>query len=566
MKKIALLGLLALVAMGAWSFNAIGITSLERDASFGIFNNQIDDAVRVGPGFLELDQLYLFGGLANLDQVTNTGTASSPIHLGVFYPGDTPWSFFTRIQKIDPTGLQANTNRDFYNYATEINDEVYEWIERNEETKYAGRLANSINNRLLFNTLYDGMVVGGALWFQTSNTSNLANNFKRTTTFYYDSSATPGTTEPIQSLDYTIEEERTDLNKSFIPSLYAAAFMPGQNVDMTIAVGVGMERYNWSESHSRIYSSTADTNHTQTDIIRDDMINKLSRTFLYGFYMQDMASPLAMFDSGEKDFFFNGSVTLDFYNRKYETYDESQIYDYTAGADPVKSTYNNDTLTMRYGSTMNVSASVNTGQEFGFDLGNGVFLGMIPAGGISFSSEAPWGMVRLKGFEDVDTADNNDDGTIDVTVTTTGDAKHMMASGGLGTIDNSTRTTRITLSLDPACALRYQREGWKLGFTLGAEGTLSVSRIMEKSKQGTAVLTEVEVDGATTTTEVTKTNTNSPATSNSYFNWTAQIAHRFGLNYDISDNVRFLIDLSSAGNQGLLNFENLTVQALIALP
>jgi len=240
MKKFCILLALIMIPASMWAL------SIENDASFGLFGNEMDAASSVGGGFLDLDKTYIFGGVSDL----NTAGPDYPILLGAYiHDDDMPWSVFTNLNytlasfpqdKVDVSNTTTTPSS-----TTGTVTKEYEWVNRNTVTKYDSKLFNFFNDNSRFVTVYDDMVVGALLNLNRINNSTMgagSNNYKKTDSVYINRSST---SEPLPELDYTIEEKESDKNIFTEASLQVPVLISNEDTDQTISAKVGFGIYNF---------------------------------------------------------------------------------------------------------------------------------------------------------------------------------------------------------------------------------------------------------------------------------------------------------------------------------
>jgi len=596
MKKLCILLALIMIPASMWAL------SIENDASFGLFGNEMDAASSVGGGFLDLDKTYIFGGLANIDRNTvvfSPGSATPMI--GAFVYGDMPWSAFAKFDHTnqsrraypssDPkpglgfsVGDTISDLKDIvYDYKGS-EDEQWKYIERKAD--FRNILAEEITDRFQFITVYDGMVVGAYVNYNVDNSDwstggqdpyDPFNNYKETLTVNYDkasASASPEATE-----DYTITSEKTTKNKSTSLSASVPVFIPGDEKDVKISAALAVGGTNESSKFTQEISEPKDPNSdivtemgsinsglvdpvnnagsTFTNTINDETIDKESSFRISGSYSQSTKSPF--FEGTDKDFTIMGSAGIDFETKKYEDYTETQDYDYTKYSNSAVTskrdpkTYVDDSTIEKYAAKLTLDVSAGASHAFSYELDNGVSYVLKPQASVSLSSGPK--DFRLKEIVDVATTDSPADGDLDSKVTTTSTYE-----------GNSSNKTEFGIDLTPTCALQFQPEDKKFGFTLGVQGNIGMTAVFESTKPSVVSINTATWSKATGNTTYSDFYSETQGTSTSYINWDMRAEHRFGMNWDISDNVTLLVDLNSSTSVNLFDFENLIVQALVSLP
>ncbi|MCF7933295.1 MAG: hypothetical protein K9M84_08430 [Spirochaetia bacterium] len=421
-------------------------------------------------------------------------------------------------------------------------------------------MADTIRNSYLFVTELDGNVIGADLgiFIDNSNFDPSTNNFDRTTTYYYDASATPGTTEPVPEVDYTVHEQKSTKNNNRDVRLKVPYYIPGTDTETTYTGILNIASTDLSSTVRTSYSDTADSSFTETDILHDDTKQSFFMFDIGGMMEKKLPS---LFGGDDKDFTYQvlGTIGLSF--TRYSEITETLVKDYTAGTPAVDSTYDKDTIDRATTPSMKVQLLAGASPSFSYDLGNGITLKMRPSAQVGLLSSSPDLVAMMKEKVEVDTTDTNDDGEIvegtDRIVTTTTTYTNTTI---LGT--DKERNTSLDLALEGTCALNYQPEGWKVGFTLGSYmGWYSSAQIIT-SKMSTWTETEVDNDAGTITTTVTKGDSGNGNSSDLVFSRRPMISNDLCINVDIAENFSMYVKFNGIE---LTDIGNLTIQSIIAL-
>ncbi len=559
MKRLA--GILFMI-MATVSLSAQPISFLSQ-SSFGLFTNELDASMEVGSDFLDLEDTFIFGGLTNFQQmgIESQSSRLSTITAGAHVDGEMPWSGLLSLDITNPTNLVANTSIDTFNYDTQASNGVpLPWIEEQEKTTYAGKMADTIRNSYLFVTELDGNVIGADLgiFIDNSNFDPSTNNFDRTTTYYYDASATPGTTEPDPEVDYTVHEQKSTKDNSSTVSLVVPYYIPGTDAETTYTGILDISSSDLSSTVRTSYSDTADSSFTETDILHDD--TKLSAFMFDIGGMMEKKLP-SLFGGDDKDFAYQvfGTIGLSFMQQSEITESLEKVY--TAGSPAVDSTYNKDTIDKISTPSLKLQLFAGASHSFSYDLGNGINLKMRPSAQVGLVSYGSNLVSMLKEKVEVDTTDKNDDGEIvegtDRIVTTTTTYTNTTI---LGT--DKERITSLDLALEGTCALNYQPEGWKVGFTLGSNMGWYSSAYITTSKMSTWTETEVDNDAGAITTTVTKGDSGNGNSSDLVFFRRPMISNDLCINVDIAENFSMYVKFNGVE---LTDIGNLTIQSIIAL-
>lgn len=551
--------IILILLLTAGALTAAAPPSLLSDASFGLFTNEIDAASVSGEDFLELEDTYIFGGLANLSQETAQSFFDDiPVEAGYHQDAEFPWSVFLQLHHTDPTGLRANTSQDIYDYAT-LDDEgvPIPWVSENIKRTYAVKFADTIDDSFRFIRKTDDGILGADLYldFDCSAFSPFL-NLTETTTFYYDASDDPGTTEPQQEEDYTVTERSVEKDSSSSVGCHVLKFMPGDDTNTTIGGFVGLLVNDLTERNTRDYSLTQDTTQTVLEIIRDDSIDRFYDCTFYGYLDRECDS---LFGGTEKGLHYGAYAEIGLGFAQQAEYEESMVKEYTPGEDPIDSTYNEDSTKFTFSPVFDIAVGSEISQLFSYDLGGGLVFRMRPGARADISYEHS-SQAGLKKWVERDTTDVDDNGKIedavDTIVTTTYEAENSTIEG------NTERTLELELGLMHACALNFQPKGWMVGFTMGADLRIGGTMGLYHSRMGTYTATTVTSIAGEESTLVTRGDTGIPDELGYFFDWETSIEHDLCINIDLAENFSVYIDLNS---RDLLDLGDLTVQAVVAL-
>jgi len=566
MKKVVVL-LFFVVLMGVLTA-APFTTSLLYDASFGIFETPIDAAGEAGESFLELDKTYFFGGLSNLNKnqvisaTANTVAVPLTFSFGSYVHSDLPWSVFTNFWH-DPTAAGSGGKTVTESYSTKtVGTTNYTWVDTQTERKSYGRMADEIDDSAQFVMTIGEMVVGGKIRITSVNSSPLVFNYKEETLNYVDD-ALP-TAPPNTVVDYKRTIERRDSVKSFGTEITAPLFIPGDDFNQTISASVG---FGTEHLGSRTWNITntkpVKVPTTLTNTMHDDIKDKEGFFNVSGSYRMDTTSPFI--DSNSKDFYYGGTLRITSRSKAYKTEVERQTYTYTLSGTTMTETPGNYTYNSQehdYGASMDFNLQGMAGHRFNYDFGNGLTIAMDPRVNIALNvANQP----SLKQVVTTVKTDSNNDGVVDTTTVTTVDYKNTVNDAILGVTDKESITTYI-IGIAPACALQFQPEKWKVGFTYGAKFDAQLQLTSEKTKQSYSYTETVTTTGTTSTTTNLEAYSGSTVGTTNTVQWISLLQHNFGIHVDITDNATLLADLSANVTGGILDLGRLTVQAIIAIP
>lgn len=570
MKKVLMIAFC--LVLGSIVMAAPFATSIPYVATGGIFTTALDDASSAGQGFLDLDKTYIFAGQANLNKeavISNTTNALGvnnlgAVSLGAYFNTKNPWSIFSNLyhpSTLDSWQIGGNTVNDTY-LPKEVGTNTQKWMNTRVETKTYGSLASEVNDSAQYLMELNGMVIGGIVQIITKDDSISDNNFKSTTTEYYDAADVGVAPDPKQ--DYTIEESKRRRINNFVLALSSPLFIPGEKVDQTFSTSLVFGEENvgaGSGKRTKTYLKPVKTDATFTNVLHDDTINK-DTTFMIGAsYQQDRKSPFV--DSDEKDFYFGGSLNLDFSGKKVESLSEEQDYQYTlvgTTMNETKKKYDYTSTEEDFGISADLMLSALAGHRFSYDLGEGFIFALDPKVSLAFARSTNG---KAKGATSVVKTDGNSDGVVDTIVTTEIEYADTSSTGGGGRV-----TTSLAVNLQPSCAFKYQPATWKVGFTLGSQLYLimDLNRVQTKEAYNKTTTTTENIVAGTSTTTTSELYSGSGASTTNTVDWVAHLQNTLSMNWNIAENVTLYADLSATVGSSVLDFGNFTVQTVISLP
>ncbi|OQY33394.1 MAG: hypothetical protein B6241_08200 [Spirochaetaceae bacterium 4572_59] len=181
MKKFFTFGTLVLCLTGVLSATDLNFSSLSNQATYGLFLNELDAAASPyessqGPGFSDLKNDYLFGGVvANIEGLNDNSTSNTFV-TGYYSAGNSPWSLFAYVDfaNADPTVGTEETV--VYSSATEKITTSYEIPAYNEIESDIQFLMNfgNINTGLAIELLTDDNRLFSANYSQVSDIAGSA--------------------------------------------------------------------------------------------------------------------------------------------------------------------------------------------------------------------------------------------------------------------------------------------------------------------------------------------------------------------------------------------------------
>ncbi len=572
MRKSILVFILVLAAAAFVSAQNTGITSVFNDSSVGLFENELDTAVNVGPDFRSLNSNYLFTGLANLEklELDQNGTFSnggSPLWCGFYIAGEHPWSVFTGFTATNSVNNEADTTA-YTTTPSVIGTTTYQWNDTVTETDYtANTLFNDVNFSGQFLDMWGDINMGAYFGLDISHTLPAsppgfqASNYTETEKVYYDS--TPAAA-PTPLLDYTRTAAETAKAVSMIFSLALPVYMESDGIGHEANIKADLTLADASTTFVEAYSGTPDTAiGTVTNTETDETVDKTTTIGVRGDYTQTL--PRLWGDNADNRFFAGGSIG---FSTDIPTFSDTLItQDVTyagGGAAGVTAARAADSTTETFGNSLLLNFLVNAGHSFFYQLGTAVSVAMTPevSLGVDVSNDATIKskvrIVKVDGNGDGDFADAAD--TITTTTTT-----YTNTDSALGAYNS---VTDITTTLEFPVAATIAPEKWPFFITLGSKPQLTLvnSTTTTKTAVNSVVTTAVDGTGAASGTDSTVNAGTSSESSVTDSTISVTATHNIGLTMPLGDSVKLDVNLDMSGGINILDFKDLVVQFIIALP
>jgi hypothetical protein len=271
LRKVSVPILLALLlaAASGWAEN---YTSIQSEASFGLFWNAMDAASSVNgagkqPVFSTLGKSYFFGGLSNFsDLPTGSGDTDVPLTLGYYAGGESPWAVFNNMLIRTATstlldGVVIGTA--IKNVAVGPDSTNYTWVDTTTNTQYVSHEAWNLNDRVFFLKNFGSFNLGAILnasYRQNADIALLlpawmALNLTETSTAYYDPTAADPTVAPTPTLNYTRTRTYASPDTELSLSLGVPVYFGAGNIGLEIAPTIGWYSRNLSSSYTEAYTA-----------------------------------------------------------------------------------------------------------------------------------------------------------------------------------------------------------------------------------------------------------------------------------------------------------------------
>jgi hypothetical protein len=635
-KTVIAVLLATLLAVAGWAQVDIDgdftIQSVQAYTSFGLFMNALDGAANVdeqgmGPGFSELENKYVFGGLANMnlmeaDEYFSSDAESQPLLLGYMNPGDMPWSVFSGTY-LDETAVVLNaTESDVAGQNTETivdgtTETDYVWYDELVTTEYTDRyLTDQFRQYLQFITRLGPANVGVALGYAGLNDYTAGSVYTETTTYQYDTAAAGEV--PTPTTDYTGTYTQADYSgadgKITSLGLRIPVYVETGDLSHAASLGVGFDRTNLSSTQSLVYTVPQDnTNTAIAGVVNADTgafselgpgipaaagtqfidIPEFGDTRIGDEIPIDLGYTLSMPMLGEHEdnrLMVGLDSGLEIASTTYSRTEIWQLNDFAVGGDVTANERSEFEITTDVGSLLSGNARLMGGHSFYYDLGDGVTFGVEPGlwarygwdvgyddgdgdvtNGITFAGASG----TLTSATVVTRVDGDTDGAFTSaadTITTEAAAYNntvWTADGLQSRVDQKSFTTSLTL---PA-SVKIQPEGWSFAFTLGTNPGVSVQNITNTGVESTSATTTTAVDGAGDPVDLgggVETQIGDPGQGAEYtyssWQWSAYAQHRIAVNMMLPADVSVDVALDLSSGMNILDFRNLVVQAIIPLP
>lgn len=572
--------LLLLLLTSMVSAQTTGLESVFSNSSFGVFGNELDAALTVQeagnrPGFSDLTNRIVFGGLANLnfpveaDQTFVSGFGN-PLWIGYFSPGEMPFSLFLAGFYDGAAGNLAS-GTDVTNETKPVVDGTtttnVAWVSQTTEVDYTGnRLLDRLDKRAQFITSLGGMNLGVGVGFRLDDASPQGDNVDLTQTVYYDA-ALPGA-EPQAEQDYTYTSSSTSVDRETMIDVDVPVFLRTGDMGHTVQLGVGFSTNRVASTFTESYSATSQSVLADT-VTEEDTVTRETAEIEAGLnYMLTMPAFLGQHAQNE----FSAGVAVDATFRSGERSESLTEQDRTwagGGAASVVGERNEESTTDTIEGQMDLGFGVNAAHSFYFDPNPMVRFGLVPGIGVGVDlNKAPY-LITERVV--IDREDNDADGeftsAVDRVITTTTTYTNQAINPLTGALGNDVSSTVIRTTASLAGSAVVAPENWVFAVTLGSRPRAVMTSTATTTRTAVTAETETEVDGAgdTVSTEVTQAGESTEVTVWNHA-MTVDAAHRIGLNMVLADSVRLDVALNLSSGTNILDFRNLVIQGIIPLP
>lgn len=587
-----------------------GIESLESQLSQGLFPNQLDAALNVGEAFSLLGDLYLYGGIGNLNNDTNfsTITFSPPgtipatltnpylnniLWTGMFMPGAHPYSLFEGTAFLDydiatPSSGTVETNGGTTTVNDGTTDISYRVINTRTTTNYSIPFYERLVQRIQYLTAIGPLTTGLMLGIDFQNTTDASNNNTSSFTEVFDDSTTPGTTIPQNANDYTINTEVKDLTVSGgseDPGINNTVYLQlplylGGALKQTFNLGAG---YNWTDgtrassgAGNAVTDTLAGVPKDPADSLGGSYTNTVADLFTrqtsnMGFSLDyDLEIP-GLFGINPANSFTTGlSASMNLLGGNYAISEIDQTVTFTPGGSSFTNTTRSEySATYDVATTLDFGAELRADHTFYFQLPGITEFGIKPTLSVGYASTN--NNPTLTSRVDVTKTDADNDGAFtsatDTIQTETWTYTNTVINAA-GATANKVTTSTLSVNTSLPSSLKIQPEKWWFGIIMGASPYCTAEFATVTTNTSVSLYQNETVDGADVfvgnpaETEPLPGNPTSTRTTN----YSIGINHRVGVFFDLNDAVHLSIDLLSAGAGGVWDIRNLVVQGIISLP
>jgi len=570
MKKTILFLFILMAFTMVVSAQTTPLFSIFNYTSAGIFENELDAAVSVGEDFTNLDASYLFSGLGNMGFLPTWSTAtyngSGNLLWGGFYKaGDKPWSAFAGLTATDSSGNKKGGTTNTEATVT-IASATYSYNSSETETKYtANRLFDDFDFQgqylFMLGDINTGIGVGVSI---DESDTDQTKNIEKTSDFFYDGSATPGTTPPVATKDYTYKNVQSSNNtlgsKGNSANYWIAVpfFIMDGDISQEAGAKISFNFVDNSSSQKEDYSAPADAAATFTNV-DNETINKNTTIGIDGFYKKEM--PGIWGSNEDNRFYFEAGADFGIEIPKYSLSNSSQATIYAGGgAAGTLSTATDMTIETTGKPGLDFGVYGEVGHKFLYNPGPMVKYGFEPSVGLGVDVDNEF---LTDSMTTVTKTDGNNDGDFTDAVDTISTSTTEYENNGSGTGDDETVIDITTTFTLPVSAI-ITPENWIFSVILGSRNTVELVNKITSTK---SVISSTEASSISGTgvagVPVTTEAGTSEETSVVDTAITIETSNTIGLSMPIGDYAKLDMLLNS---NNLLNFDSLVIQATIALP
>lgn len=581
MKRIGLVFLImALVPFSLLAQNT-GQQSLQQTSSFSVFHNEMDAALSVdetgyGPGFSELSSKYLFGGLANLNLLDNRdGVPSSPgapIWMGMYKPGEMPWSLFTGLHFGDFTqtapvitsGATSSKNPT----GTDI---TYNWVDDQAVNTPKSRLFSAVNANAQYLMRLAGLNTGLYLGYSATDAAaySTGSNYVEVETFYFDAQGADAAVAPDVEVGYATTEENSTFDLSSDIRFGVPLFLQTGDMAHLFNLSGTLDMGKFGSDDSFAYGSTnAAYDAAVTDTAFTARDTDVRSTFdVDAMVDYELTLPPLVGEGSDNEFKAMADASLILKTASADVYTETRDVEFTVGGSWEDRLDTTDRTVVTTRPALGFDIGAGASHSFYYVLADTVTFGVVPEVELGFRSEPEFAYIEstLQTFSE----DNEDNGNFtaaaDLITTNTATFTNVSYDAENDTAQAQEITNTVSSTVRLPASVMIQPEGWFFGFTVGAEPEVGYTWTKTKTA-GTATSTTNEVLTGTGTVDTALTQNNPPSTpeySSIAHDWTVRADHRFGMNLMFPGGVKADVWVNFTN---ILELDDLTAQLIIPLP
>ncbi len=554
------------------------LSSLLRDVSYGLFQNEIDAALSVdetgyGPGFTGLENDFLFGGLGNLSSAQRREafgatdyTAFDPLWIGYYRAGERPWSLFQSVFADD--GEQGSTtvtrngmNVETVTVGTTNTDHI--WYDNIVTLDERSILTTRVETQTQFLTTFAGMNIGAFVAVGLADDSAPADNFTRTTVHQFNT-AGAGDVPSVQT-NYTATRVESYFQREASVFVGVPVFLRTGDLSHLARLGVGWRRVREDFSvtvGNTVPQDPADPSTGHAD--RED--NESYRTGTVTIAPAYTIVLPGILDDHERNEFSAGielNVDLNFARLHADGWFQNYTFTPGPGATRTVAARNEGDAEYTFTSAIDFGAAVHARHSFYVEPHDSMVLGFAPAVRLTFASSDAYPNLISEAVS-VERVDGDNDGAFTSaadTITTRTERWVDMD------IDGNDRETTSSLSFQASLptSFRVRPADWRFGISLGSALSANVTRSVTTTYVGYKSLdseTTVQGDGSGTTSTTTATTATYDPDRTVDYSWEFTANHNLALHVYLPANARLDVEIRATN---ILQFGSLRIQAIVPL-
>lgn len=566
---------------------AEGNASLLSGNTFGLFKNALDGAFEVNengttPNFSSLKNPYIFGGLSNFNfQAASTETGEElniPLMLGFYNPGQTPTSYLLEMQ-VQTASDSIIADGNISQQTATVTDtsepgitSAYNWITEESNQVFSENEALDISGSFQF-IVHSGSINFGTVLSVDYGKGDLENpqiwaekNREITTLYNYDIMA--GTPPPQAELDYSRTESWENPQSHINFGIDLPLYIKSGNTGHFITAGFEYSRIDDSEKHIIEYSEPVASGPTgifsEEDSSTKDLLLGIKLKASYTLTLPPLI-PTHRGNYSEISPWFNYRINI-----AEDILSTVETRDYTVNMllDEGNRKVLQSQVNSEVDSTITLADTINGGIVFRhplyFGLSDSTALGISPALSLEYTQtplidpdvQTYKNYLVLNSEVRTDQIDSNGDGVFEQTQITTN--TYDSDGQGLAHIASFLFTLPMVVRISP--------EKWPFEFTLASqiEAGTDLNWIVDNNDTTQSTTETLDSSGNTINTTSTEQIGMQNETSNRFWSdWHFINRNKLGLTFRFPKHITLDVVLNSSN---LFDFDNLTIQTVIALP